>query len=820
MALTPKEQKQLNDLIEQGIKLANQLGDEVSRIKFEELSKATEQTTENLRDAETSVKGLQSEWSELTNDISTAASSFKNIVSDIKRTSTGVGETTRGFNKLASIASKVSQVQQGTLEIDQKGLKSLNSQVDAQIKQFEITKNVLENEKKTLLAGREAKELTEKEYKEYQKINRSLDEINGELGESVQNHKALKEAITTEEQKLGAVNKAMGISGKLAQTVAGKLGLGADFGKALEETQKGLGEKLKVVDKETGKVSYRQATFNEKLGAAGKLAGGLGKSLMGAALAPISLFSKLFSMVQSADKAAGDFAKAMNVTYSEAVATRAEMAELAGSSGDAALNSERLMKSTMTIGKALGSNAKINEADLKTFTKLTDQAVISEEAALGLQKLSLATGKSLEDNTKECLAQAKITAQNNGVVLNEKQLLEDVANVSADIKASTGLTGKGLAEAAAQAKSFGMTLDQVTKSAGALLDFESSMQSELEAELLTGKQLNLEKARQAALDNDLATLSQELAKNYGDLSDFQNMNRVQQEAIAKSVGMSREELAKSLLEAEALAGLSGEEAENAKKAFDARVEAVGLEQAQAEFKDKGLKGLMDQQSATEKVNQNMAKLGDIFQQSIVPALLSIGEIFTDIIDMVTYITTPVSMLVGLFQKVGNYVSVLLNKLGFVGKVLKGVAGIAIVMAAYKAYASLATIPIAGPVLGAAAAAAVTAAGFGLLNGQKVQDGTAPAEKGPFTITDKFGATAVTTEGDSVVVSPNVKRGEAGTAGPARPAPATGGGSADMGPVVAALNELISVVRAGGTIEIDGQAVGRAVTLVDYQTGGG
>ena len=41
--------------------------------------------------------------------------------------------------------------------------------------------------------------------------------------------------------------------------------------------------------------------------------------------------------------------------------------------------------------------------------------------------------------------------------------------------------------------------------------------------------------------------------------------------------------------------------------------------------------------------------------------------------------------------------------------------------------------------------------------QAVNDGIAPSSKGPFTITDKFGATAVTAEGDHMVVSPNVSR---------------------------------------------------------------
>jgi hypothetical protein len=39
--------------------------------------------------------------------------------------------------------------------------------------------------------------------------------------------------------------------------------------------------------------------------------------------------------------------------------------------------------------------------------------------------------------------------------------------------------------------------------------------------------------------------------------------------------------------------------------------------------------------------------------------------------------------------------------------------------------------------------------------QQVQDGSALSSRGPFTITDKFGATAITAKGDGVVVSPNI-----------------------------------------------------------------
>jgi hypothetical protein len=38
----------------------------------------------------------------------------------------------------------------------------------------------------------------------------------------------------------------------------------------------------------------------------------------------------------------------------------------------------------------------------------------------------------------------------------------------------------------------------------------------------------------------------------------------------------------------------------------------------------------------------------------------------------------------------------------------------------------------------------------------VEDGIAPASKGPFTITDSYGNMAITAKGDSLAVSPNIE----------------------------------------------------------------
>jgi hypothetical protein len=77
----------------------------------------------------------------------------------------------------------------------------------------------------------------------------------------------------------------------------------------------------------------------------------------------------------------------------------------------------------------------------------------------------------------------------------------------------------------------------------------------MEAELLTGKDLNLETARRAALNGDIETVAREINKQVGTSADFAKMNVIQQEALAKAMGTSREELADMLVQQESLNSL-------------------------------------------------------------------------------------------------------------------------------------------------------------------------------------------------------------------------------------------------------------------------
>ena len=107
--------------------------------------------------------------------------------------------------------------------------------------------------------------------------------------------------------------------------------------------------------------------------------------------------------------------------------------------------------------------------------------------------------------------------------------------------------------------------------------------------------------------------------------------------------------------------------------------------------------------------------------------------------------------------------------------------------------------IGGGILGGMAGDKIGDLLFGEQAPQQVEDGISPSSKGPFTITDKFGATAITAKGDSLAVSPNVNNA-----------------SLDLSPMISAINEVKNAIASLAsrpiytTINIDGGKIGTAV----------
>jgi len=140
--------------------------------------------------------------------------------------------------------------------------------------------------------------------------------------------------------------------------------------------------------------------------------------------------------------------------------------------------------------------------------------------------------------------QASIAALSSRRGVLAKDVFSDIAN-STELFANFAKDGgMNIGMAAVQAKELGLSLDTVGKVADSVLDFQSSIEGELKASLLIGRQLNLNKARELSLAGDLAGLQREILSLVGSESQFNKMNVIQRKALANALGVSTTELSK------------------------------------------------------------------------------------------------------------------------------------------------------------------------------------------------------------------------------------------------------------------------------------
>jgi DNA repair exonuclease SbcCD ATPase subunit len=312
---------------------------------------------------------------------------------------------------------------------------------------------------------------------------------------------------------------------------------------------------------------------------------------IGDALKPMAVLTAAFEFLKKVAFATSDqvtkLQKSLLLTQDEAYAVRDNFQAMANASEDAFITTAKLLEANAALGKQLGFNSQFS-SDLNTqFVKLTKQIGLSEEAAGGLAKLSKVTGGTLENTKNIALETSQRLSSQYGIQLDQKDVLEEIGKLSGQTLAMFKASPQALAEAVAQAKLLGTSLETTKKQASSLLNFESSIENELQAELLTGQQLNLERARTAALTGDLTTTMKELNSQNIDFNKFSNMNVIAQNKVAEALGLSSDELSDQLLKQqylnmsrEQVVALGGEEvaqrleALNAQDKFNAAMEKL------------------------------------------------------------------------------------------------------------------------------------------------------------------------------------------------------------------------------------------------------
>jgi hypothetical protein len=541
-----------------------------------------------------------------------------------------------------------------------------------------------------------------------------------------------------------------------------------DLVKQLRQSKKAHEEILKA-QKEEIELTKKEIALRNKKEAQEALSKALGIDKLKETLTLVGLMTFIVKAALQADEQAIKLGKSLGVSRQMAYGIREEFVKYARATDDTFVTTAKLMKAQAELTEQLGFAVNFGVKEAETFARLTDLVGLTAQEAGSLARNSAAVGMETGKYVSSIRTAAFYAQQTTRTHFSDKQILQEVSKLGAGILVKFQGNPKAIAQAVVEAKKLGSSLEQIDKIGESLLNFEQSIENELEAELITNRKINVEKARYAALTGDQLSLTREIADQVGTLADFQNMNVIAQGSLAKAFGLSREEMSEMLMKQEAINQYGSEAAKlNAEQLKDQAASGLSLEDY--------LKKQDEQRTIQEKFNDAILKLQDFFGNLVAGPVGLFLQMLTDSLNVLTSIAAVMGTIWVLNKGIAAFEAISLG-------IQAGQKGIALgynsILSARQAIMSgelakaigIATASvIANPfqaLLGIAVAAGVGALISSQMSStQKVQDGIAPSSKGPFTITDNFGATAVTATGDGLAVSPNIRKGgDGGGIGP-------------------------------------------------------
>ena len=411
------------------------------------------------------------------------------------------------------------------------------------------------------------------------------------------------------------IEDTMGVTGALIEGVGGimqRLGMRSGiFASAMEDAKNAMHEVAEEAVR-SGK-EYNESAVKLKAMAAGarKLGAGFAKALFD----PLSIILKIADAFFKVDRAATDLQR---LTGQNSTALGGMNMRLATTVDFLEVATELTKQTGMNAQNIFSADVIAGAAELKNTMGLA-----ANEAG-GLATIAQTTSGNIDDVTASIVDTTSAFNKSNRSAVSQGQILRDVATAADGIKASFAGNPEALAKAASAARRLGMEIGQVDRIASSLMDFESSIEAELEAQLLTGKNINMAKARELALNNDLAGLGKELFKNSSDIAEFGKMNRIQQEAQAKALGMSRDELGKIAYQRALEKGMTEDQA-----AAAANVNAEDMKRL----------------AVQDKIQMSLDKLA----QAFAPML----DIAAELVDIISLILRPITWIVGGVMKLAS-----------------------------------------------------------------------------------------------------------------------------------------------------------------------
>jgi len=583
-------------------KIADQFGSVDKAINFvnKSIKRANtelETFTGSLGDTRSIVKDINLELQRISDPVKKARQAFGRIDSLVQQMTYNQADLNTLSVEDIKNQKKKSQLYFNQIKLRKEELKTARSQQQEELSaaQAAFKNDPSERNEKAVIAKRKELNATRELLSIAEDKNLVQDKINDTYNDQI--------------KKIENMNSGLGISGKLVEGLGGALeklgfkGMAAEVDKAKE--------KMKQLSVELSEGGEKAVGFSGKVKVLAAGLSSLGSSLAGIFTDPlfylgvfmkgVKALGKLFTHI---DHSVSNVGKTLGLSRDSAQQMTMAMKSAAAASGDTFLNMDRMLNAQLRLSSTLGTNVRLTGEQLGNQARLAEFVGLQEDELANVYTASLLTGQSQEQLYNSVV-------DTNDSIFASNQLFKEAAGITGQIALNLGNNPAAISKAVAEAKRFGLTLDNARDMAMGTLDFENSIQKELEAQVLTGKAINLNRARELAFAGDFEGAMGEMLKQVGGINEFQNMNVLAQQALAESMGMSVDQLSNALVARERTEKIQARQEE---------LERQGLGTREA-----SLKALRENQTVSERLSNAAAKIGDFFGGIIAPAVEFVAD---------------------------------------------------------------------------------------------------------------------------------------------------------------------------------------------------
>lgn len=265
--------------------------------------------------------------------------------------------------------------------------------------------------------------------------------------------------------------------------------------------------------------------------------------MLGTLITVSAIITGFLSVFREVDGAASNFRRTMGFVRGSTDKLEQDVRRTYFSLAHTGVEAKDLYQSFQDVSKVIGSSryATIGMASDMSLMAAS-LGVAQETSAEFLKVMGMMARNTMDSQTNIAIFTSKLS-EAAGTNLNE--VMSDIANATKSSYQFMTRSPLALSKAAIEAKKMGTSLQDSAKSAGTLIKFQESVKAEMEASVLLGESINLQRARELSYRRDMKGLNAEIL-DIANKTHFEDLDSFQQEAVANALGKSSEEVGKML----------------------------------------------------------------------------------------------------------------------------------------------------------------------------------------------------------------------------------------------------------------------------------